>query len=113
MGVRETLRTSIARQRLLTRWQRCGPEVEAAYAAVHERLQARAREAKESRNVQELPPPAAIPFVWPTLQWTLLRSWQDASWMLVALTLPAAFYLIHILAGWLVLGIRVAWRWFG
>ena len=113
MGARETIKTTLASQGLRTRWNRKGTDVEAAYAAIHERLQARALEAKESRNAQELPPPAAIPFVWPTLQWTILRSWQDAPWMLVALTLPAVFYLVHILAGWLALLIQTVWQWFG
>lgn len=113
MGVRDAITTYVTRQGLLARWRRQGPDVDAAYAAVQERLWARALEARESRNPQELPPPAAVPFVWPTLQWTVLRSWQDTPWLLAALMLPAALYLIHVLADWLVLLVREVLPIFG
>lgn len=105
MKAGEAIRTYVAQHGLLTRWRRTGPELDAAYESVRQRLIVRQQEAPESRNHREPPPPAALPYVWPTLTWTVLRSWQDASWVLIAMMLPAMLYLVKILASEIASGI--------
>ncbi|MHB8252130.1 MAG: hypothetical protein ACYDEV_00165 [Acidiferrobacter sp.] len=113
MKAGEAIRAYVAQHGLLTRWRRTGPELDAAYEEIRQRLLVRQQETQESRDHREPPPPAALLFVWPTLTWTVLRSWQDASWTLIAMMLPAALYLVKIAASGIA---TLAWtlsRWLG